>query len=323
MKEKINYNFIDKVCILGANGCIGSFMKASLLPYSKKIIEIDPSFEKLSGFKYNLDVRLASEKTKMDLFSDVSVFIFSVKESLLFQLLENILPYVTNKTLLVDTTSIKCKVEQQYKEAIKAFEQKPQILSIDPLFKPGVGIGSKTIAYFALNKGVELDNFLKILEAAELQLFESDPSEHDQALSINQVMVHALLLAFGKSLLNTNITFETLLKYSTPPFRLLLFILNRVLSGVPEVYWDIQANNYFSNNAREDLKSNLSMLQKMVKDDDISSFYELIDQIKSKTIGINKNGFSEIFNEVNVLVENFLNSVPEKNLVNKGDSEKI
>lgn len=220
------------------------------------------------------------------------------------RLLNSVIPYLARNAVVVDTTSAKCKIEQYYDEALQNEKNKIQILSIDPLFRPGTVATSKSVAYFTKNAKQQCKTLISIMGNLGCHMFESTPQEHDFALSIIQVAVHTLVLQFGWTIINANISFNVLLQYSTPPFKLLLFLLHRVVSGVPEVYWDIQCNNIFGRDMRNQLKEQLNQFSSLIDNEQCDEFTSLMKNIKQTTqLEQCSEKQQSIFNEINCILE--------------------
>lgn len=141
----------------------------------------------------------------------------------------------------------------------------------------------KSIAYFTKNARRQCKELVSILETSGCHMFESTAQEHDLALSMIQVGVHMLVFLFGKAITNLDISFEILLQYATPPFKQMLFLLYRIISGVPDVYWDIQCNNVFGADMRSQLKKNLNQLITLIDNGNRDEFISLVDNIKQIT----------------------------------------
>ncbi len=299
-----NFSVLKKVCIIGANGCIGTFMHDLLSLKASEMILIDTAYTESIGNKYNNDITKMSNSMKSTIFSDITVIIFAVSTEKFLELFQNILPFLPHNTVVVDTTSTKCKVETYYEKILQTHPAKLSILSLDPLFKPGIFLSTKPVAYFTKNETKESRELLTILINLGLDLFESSAQEHDAALSIVQVTVHALSLVFGKVMLESDISFNILSKYATPPFRLIMLLLHRIITGTSDVYWDIQYNNFKGQEARNQLKNSLNYFSNLIDTAQHEEFSSLIMSIKDH-VGIMcyQDNLSETFNAINKLLE--------------------
>src|SRR5947209_1580909 len=85
--------------------------------------------------------------------------------------------------------------------------------------------------------------------------------EHDRLTAFTQVATHAALIAFGSALYSGGYDTSAALKIATPPHRLLLSLLARILLADPEVYWEIQHRNPLAGEVREGLRRGLSELE--------------------------------------------------------------
>src|SRR6202012_2271726 len=83
--------------------------------------------------------------------------------------------------------------------------------------------------------------FLALHERAGSRLVVLDAGEHDRRAAATQSAVHAAVLAYGIALLALDARPDP--DFSTPPSRLLVGLLARIVSLDPEVYRHIQADN--------------------------------------------------------------------------------
>ncbi len=67
---------------------------------------------------------------------------------------------------------------------------------------------------------------------------------------------------------------------STPPHRVLLALLARVVSGDPDLYWDIQARHPFAEEARDAVRQSVAELCELVASGDEPAFREVFDRLR-------------------------------------------
>ena len=277
-------SILHKTVVIGACGCIGEFLAKSLAAHTGQLILIDLAYQEPRGNEYNCDLSRIDDHQKLEFFSEVSVVILALSYDILTRIFESILPFLPSTALVVDTCPNKVKIEAYYNQQLKKHGLNTQILSIHPLFRPGLNLVAKPAAYFTKNATKEFEVFITLLQALEWHVFESSAKEQDEALSVIQVNSHALILVLGKILVDSDISFEKLLKFATPPFKLLILLIHRILSGVPKVYWDIQCENTYAIQAREQLEKELNNFSQLIRQGKVNKFNELIEDIKQATM---------------------------------------
>ncbi|MFW6385512.1 MAG: prephenate dehydrogenase [Halodesulfurarchaeum sp.] len=105
-------------------------------------------------------------------------------------------------------------------------------VSYHPLFAPEHAPGN--IAVSVGESGPITDKIWDGLETNGNELIEVDPAEHDEAMKTIQGRAHAAILAFGLT------ASDVPPGLSTPVYEQLHELLERVTSGTPQVYADIQ-----------------------------------------------------------------------------------
>ncbi len=147
--------------------------------------------------------------------------------------------------LVVDTLSVKTPVAARWSEVQGALE----VLSLNPLFAPDVGLRGEAVAAVTLRGGPRGRALLHALAAAGADVLELDADEHDRRAAGAQAAVHAAVLGYGAYLARAGAD----PRFSTPAQRGLLALLARVAGFDSEVYRHIQADNPHAAAAREQL----------------------------------------------------------------------
>ena len=170
--------------------------------------------------------------------------------------------------LWVDTFSVKAPVAK----LLETQRKRLQICSINPMFAPGLGWAGKPVAAVALTAGERVDFLQELLVSWGAKLEMLGVEEHDRATAALQVATHAAALAFGTALCELGYDTHAAVKLATPPHRLLVALLYRIVSQNPEVYWDIQRNHPAGAATRAALREGLRHLDENVARDDKAEF---------------------------------------------------
>jgi prephenate dehydrogenase len=183
-----------------------------------------------------------------------------------------------DRALWVDTLSVKGPIL----ERLQARARPVEILSINPMFAPALGWRGHSVAVVEAGQaGAKARSFKELLMrwGASVQIVTAD--EHDRLTAALQVATHAAALAFGSVLLGLDYNVEAALALATPPHRIMLGLLYRIVSQNPEVYWDIQAYHPHAARVREDLSASLANMEALVKHGDIDEFKQLFQKLRS------------------------------------------
>lgn len=137
--------------------------------------------------------------------------------------------------ILCDLTSIKHKPL----EAMMKVHQGP-VVGLHPMFGPDVPSLAKQVIVHCEGRGAEqyqwlLDQFA-IWGAS---LCPMDAEQHDNGMTLIQALRHFTSFAYGLHLSQENPDIDTLLKLSSPIYRLELAMVGRLFAQDPELYGDI------------------------------------------------------------------------------------
>jgi prephenate dehydrogenase len=178
--------------------------------------------------------------------------------------------------LWVDTLSVKTGIAP----ILEIHSERIEALSINPMFAPGLGWNAKPVAVVPFRSGTKASRFLELLSSwgARIEMLSAD--RHDRITSTIQAATHAAVLAFGASLLSLEYDAEAALRLATPPHRILLGLLARMLAQNPEVYWDIQAHHPHATRVRSELISCLQRLDDASREPSPEHFDTLFGRLK-------------------------------------------
>jgi 4-amino-4-deoxyprephenate dehydrogenase len=180
-------------------------------------------------------------------------------------------------SLWLDTLSVKSQVAH----GLEAHASRLEILSINPMFAPGLGWKGNAVAAVNLSPGPKAAFFQQLLSAWGARLEHVTAQEHDRLTAALQVATHAAVLSFGATLLELNPDLEKLLRLATPPSRLLLALLDRIASQNSEVYWDIQAFHPLGGQTRAYLLDSVRKVDSAAHEQNAQGFTALFSQLRA------------------------------------------
>jgi len=171
------------------------------------------------------------------------------------------LNHLPESCILADLTSIKQSPLQEMKKAHKG-----PVLGLHPMFGPDVtGLIKQTIITC---EGRFPDQYQWVLQQFQVwgaKIYPVEAHEHDQAMSMVQVMRHFSTIAYGYHLMSEGANIEKLVNMSSPIYRLELIMVGRLFAQDPVLYADI----IFSN------KDNVAMMKRFAY-----RFLELLDDVQ-------------------------------------------
>lgn len=197
-----------------------------------------------------------------------SVAVLALPEQATLRVLEAIQPNLDDETLVVETLSRKDRVREHIAAAVPG----SPVLSINPLFHPGLGPAGNKIAIVDGTSHATVDDLVTCIEAAGADIVQMTVQQHDEQLVPLQALTHSVLLGFARSLPEVIGGSDDCLRFAPPPTRLLLALAARVASGAPETFWDIQSATGDTPPARQALAHSLTLLDAELDQNDLASF---------------------------------------------------
>lgn len=189
--------------------------------------------------------------------------------------LEQLQPYLTEKMILADLTSVKA----QPLEKMLAIH-KGAVVGLHPMFGPDIASMAKQVV--ACCDGRFEDRYQWLLEQFQLwgaKVEKIDAKEHDHAMTYIQALRHFSTFAYGLHLSQQPVKLAQLLALSSPIYRLELAMIGRLFAQDGALYADIIA----------DKPENLAVIEALKQ-----SFEQGLALFKNQ----DKAGFIRAFNEV-------------------------
>lgn len=153
-----------------------------------------------------------------------------------------VLPVATQMrpgALLAHTLSVQSPIAT----LIRSARLHVEVVGLNPMFAPTLSILGRPVAAIVLNDGPCSGELLSLISSWGGRVVQLGAEEHDRLTAATQVLTHAVVLAFGVALADLDIDITLLSTLAPPPHETLLALLARIVSGTPEVYWDVQSAN--------------------------------------------------------------------------------
>ena len=206
--------------------------------------------------------------------ADASLVIVAVPIRLTTMVI-NHLNNLPKECILADLTSIK---ESPLFE-MKKVHAGP-VVGLHPMFGPDVtGLIKQTIISCEGRNPEQYQWLIEQFEVWGAKIYPVQAHEHDQAMSMVQVMRHFSTIAYGYHLMSEGADIENLVAMSSPIYRLELIMVGRLFAQDPTLYADI----IFAN------KDNVSMMKRFAY-----RFLELLEDVSLD----DKDAFVDMFNNV-------------------------
>ncbi len=227
-----------KVAIIGGSGKMGQWFARFLREDGKEVVISGRDREKLLEVKRQLGVEVAANNIEAVKMADV--VLLSVTIESFAEIVKQISPYIRPEQVIMDVTSVKVSPVNAMHKYLKT----GLILGTHPLFGPGA-------------KGVRNQNFIltptsddeqslaqKIkdyLEARGARVSVMTPQEHDEKMAIILGLSHFIAIVSADALLSSG-KLKPAAAIGTVTYKVLLTLIESVLSEDPELYASLQMN---------------------------------------------------------------------------------
>lgn len=253
--------------VIGGSGEVGRLIASLLAADGDTVLTLDPvattaatpGIEHLVGDIVSPDVEVRA------VLSAAPLVVLAVPESVA---LETELTFLHDRSLLVETLSVK----SAFARKVASADPPGSILGINPMFAPSLGMDGRPVAAVVHRGGGAVESFLGRISGWGGRVVQVDADQHDRLAAATQALTHATVLAFGSALAKLEVDPRSIDSLAPPPASTLLALVDRVASGEPAVYWDVQAGNPYAERARDALAESVQELNGIVTSGSESDF---------------------------------------------------
>jgi prephenate dehydrogenase len=213
-----------------------------------------------------------------EMFRSCDIVIFAVPLSSSLAIMEEEIKYATREDqLILDVSSLKTKqVELMQKAA-------GEVIGMHPLFGPQTEVVGQTIVLCPQRCEPEtLESVKTFFSALSMQITIMDVKEHDQLMSLLQVLPHikSFLVADVLHKIGDDVI-GTIDRTATPAYRIELNLVARFLDDSPDLYGPIILDNPETINILTLLHQSLGELIQMAENEDLTNFSKKYEVLKA------------------------------------------
>jgi len=254
----LNYS---KIGILGGTGGMGAWFADYL---EKQGYDVYP-------------VGRSTELTPKMMARLCDVIVISVPIPVTIPMIQTIGPYVGEKRLLMDLTSIKQKPLEAMLDHSDA-----EVVGVHPLFGPIENAEGQRVA-ICQGRGNSGFKWVKqIFEAGKLKVLEMDPNEHDRLMGLIQGVNHFSTLGLAHCIKSSGFTIENIEKCSTITFKRRLDRIYKLLDQPADLFGSLLIDNPESLNYIRLYRDVLNEMIPIIEKKDHHSFKKLFATLKNQ-----------------------------------------
>jgi 4-amino-4-deoxyprephenate dehydrogenase len=182
---------------------------------------------------------------------------------------------IASDGLVVDIASVKSRIDAELKLA----DMSGSYLSIHPMFGPTTDFVDRNICIVPYGENDRSRWFAQLLSQWGGRVTTLTAQEHDQVTAYTQALPHAAILSFAATLVQAEVSYALTARLATPIHSTMLSLLARIISGESDLYWNIQSDNPYSAEMREQLGLSIRRLQEAVAGNDPDYLATLFSKI--------------------------------------------
>lgn len=256
---------------------MGRWFAEFLLKEGEKVVITDRDRTKLLEAKQQLGVEVADN---VEAVRNSDVVILSVPIDDLEEVVKEVSPHTRRQQVIVDITSVKALPVEIMHKYIKS----GVVLGIHPLFGPGArGIAGQN---FVLTPTTEEEKALAqkvkgYLEVRGAKTTVMTPQEHDELMVIVLGLSHFIAIASADTLSSFD-KFKRTMTISGVTYRVLLLLVESVISEDPELYASLQMNLPNLTEVERLFQEKVKTWAELVKKKDRRKFVEEMNNLKKR-----------------------------------------
>lgn len=253
---------LRRCIIVGGAGAVGSMFTALLMNTGAEVCVIDTKLPAMPVQFEQGDITVPTSRI-CTVIKAADLILFAVPERVALAAIVPVAAEMKQGALLAHTLS----VQSPMAAAVRAAGLRMEVVGLNPMFAPTLSIVGRPVAAIVLNDGPRATELLQMVAAWGGRVVRLGAEEHDRLTAATQVLTHATVLAFGLALADLDIDIALLSTLAPPPHVAMLALLARIVSGTPDVYWDVQSANPEAPAARAALAGSIDRLIAAVKDE--------------------------------------------------------
>jgi prephenate dehydrogenase len=268
---------ITTAIVLGGLGAVGRLFR-NLLADAGVLVKTVDQRRHAALLKCDVCADVAHSSSEvLEALVGTDVVIMALPEAVALQAAPWVSQGMQADALLIDTLSIKTEICG----LLSPLNNPRERLSLNPMFAPSLGVQGQVIAAVEITAGPLTKELMSLLNRAGATVECISAEMHDKITSATQVATHAAILAFGLTIRELGYDSHTVWKLATPPHRILLALLHRLISGSPEIYWDIQRYHGQSLLVRAKLQAAAASLNETIERDDYVDFKHVLESLRT------------------------------------------
>jgi chorismate mutase/prephenate dehydrogenase len=248
------------ISVIGGQGQIGRIMVRLFADLGHRVLVSD----------VNTSLKAAEAAAASD------VTIISVPIDKTEEVIRAVGPHVPQDGLLMDVTSVKEAPVAAMLESTSA-----SVLGTHPMFGPSVhSLQGQRVVLCRARGDVWANWVAEMLAARGLIITEATPEKHDRAMSIVQVLTHFQTQVLGLTLARMGMPLEDSLQFTSPAYKLELYVTARHFAQNPGLYGPIEMRNPRTGEVTGAFASAVQDISRVLAAGNQDEFNQIFDEVR-------------------------------------------
>jgi prephenate dehydrogenase len=292
-----------KIAIIGGTRGLGKWIAEFLKNqgYDITITSRDQASGKLVAKKLGVKYSNDNKKTAQE----NNIVIVSVPIETTGPVIEEVAPFMSKGSLLMDVTSVKEKPALLMQEKLS---EGAYFLPVHPMFGPRIrSLEGQVVVLTPLEKSKWFEKVFKFLENQKTRVLITSPEKHDEMMSVVQVLTHFAYISISYTIKKLNVDIKESRKFASPIYNLMLDIISRIVAQNPYLVYSIQTQTDYAYHAREILMETIQELNEMLINSNQSDFVNAMNYAAKNmddleaALGRSDKVISALNQEINIL----------------------
>ena len=221
-------------------------------------------------------------KTNIELVKKCQVIFLSVPITAMQAVLNEIFPFLHNKTLL-EVCSVKKFIIDEFNLLEKKYpEIKAEFHSFHPMFSQRVSNLEGQVFLYNFNKNDKgfFNLWSELIQKDQADIFHLDYIRHDKVMGVVQGLNHFNIFVSARALEQAGHNLGKIKDVSSPPYRIFLIFFSRYVLQDPALYADIQMYNEFVPEVLGIFKKEVDNLYEIILKKDKQAFINYVENTR-------------------------------------------
>jgi len=261
-----------KIAIIGGTKGLGKTL--AMILSKEKFDTTITGRDKSYGVKVAKDLGVKYSNNNQQTASLNEIVIIAVPIANTINVIEEIATSLREGSLLLDVTSVK---EGPSKAMAKSLPKGVEFIPTHPVFGPRTSsLNGQVVVLTPLKKGKWYPKVFNFLKNHKVRVIESSPKEHDDMMSIVQILTHFSYIATSVAIEKLGVNISQTREFASPIYNLMVDMISRIVSQNPFLTYSIQTENENGEKVREVFAESVAELKDILSLQEEDEFVKIV-----------------------------------------------